>query len=94
MAGKLYSSLADVPISFWRAKFEVKENKLLWRPRPREEFACDRIWRSWNGRFAGKEAGTWTSWHGKPVLTLSVLGLGNNIPADKVKIAFKNRGLA
>lgn len=39
-------------------RYEPETGKLYWKPRAREMFSSDRIWKSWNGEFAGKEAFT------------------------------------
>lgn len=33
-----------------------EDGRLYWRPRPREMFDSMRIWKSWNGRYAGRPA--------------------------------------
>ena len=35
----------------------LEEGKLIFNPRPREQFKSDRLWLSWNRRFSGAEAG-------------------------------------
>ena len=39
--------------------FEVDScnGRIWWRPRGRDEFACYRLWRSFNAQYAGREAG-------------------------------------
>lgn len=37
-------------------RYDPETGKLYWKPRPREMFDSDRIWRGWNTRLAGKEA--------------------------------------
>lgn len=38
--------------------FTYKDGRLYWRDRDRSTFGRQRFWLNWNGRFAGKEAGT------------------------------------
>ena len=38
--------------------YEPETGKLFWRARPLERFSGEVAYRLWNGRFAGKEAGT------------------------------------
>jgi len=37
-------------------QLDPESGKMFWNPRPREAFPNERIWRSWNTRFAGTEA--------------------------------------
>ena len=37
-------------------QYEPETGKLFWRERPRELFDCDRLFKSWNTRYAGQEA--------------------------------------
>jgi hypothetical protein len=37
-------------------RYEPETGKLFWKPRPREMFDSDRIFRSWNTKWAGAEA--------------------------------------
>jgi len=39
-------------------RYEPETGKLYWLERPREFFGSDRLWRSWNTRYAGQEAFT------------------------------------
>lgn len=48
-------------------RYEPDTGLLFWRERPRERFTSDRIWRSWNTTFAGKEAFTATGANGYKV---------------------------
>lgn len=36
--------------------YDSDAGELLWRPRPREMFTRDRLWMTWNTRYAGKRA--------------------------------------
>lgn len=38
--------------------YDPESGGMRWKERPRHHFSCDRGWRTFNSRFAGKEAGT------------------------------------
>lgn len=52
--------MKEVPISLLDELFiyDPVDGRLTWKERPREHFATERVWRTWNTRFAGKEAGS------------------------------------
>lgn len=84
MAGRPNESLRDIPIDFWRARFEVKDKTLVWRAKPLEEFANKGVGRAWNERYAGKPAGTFSNnW-----FFVKLAGVGN-VPVDKLIIALE-----
>jgi len=37
--------------------YDPSAGALVWRERSRERFSSERMWKSWNSRFAGREAG-------------------------------------
>jgi hypothetical protein len=41
-----------------RLDYDPRTGVLLWKPRALRHFANERLWRSWNNRFAGKPAGS------------------------------------
>jgi hypothetical protein len=51
----------DVEIAL---RLDAQTNKVFWRERPLSHFASERAWKSWNARFAGKEALTRIDSHG------------------------------
>jgi hypothetical protein len=55
--GEVNPAAADVPLEYWRTRFEIKDNVVVWRARPRENFPTDGEWRTWNQRYAGKQPG-------------------------------------
>lgn len=42
-------------------EYNPESGRLIWKHRSRKWFASDRIYKSWNGRYAGKDAGTETT---------------------------------
>jgi hypothetical protein len=58
MTGKINPALAEVPLDYWWAKFEIRDKMLVWRTRPREDFVSEPEWRSWNARHVGKAPGS------------------------------------
>ena len=51
------ADLAQVPLEYWRSRFEIRDNAVVWRPKPRETFPTEGEWRAWNERYAGKQPG-------------------------------------
>ena len=43
-------------------EYDPQSGTLIWKPRDRSEFSRDRLWTTWNKRWAGKEAGTIGAW--------------------------------
>ena len=41
-----------------RRLFDYSDGQLLWKSRPREDFANDVSWRAWNDRYPGRAAGS------------------------------------
>jgi hypothetical protein len=51
-------SIKDHPsIEYVRQALRYEDGKLFWKQRPREHFATEGTWKSWNTRYAGTEAG-------------------------------------
>jgi hypothetical protein len=48
---------ADMPLEYWQARFEIRDDMVVWRERPRENFPTEGEWRAWNERYAGKQPG-------------------------------------
>lgn len=48
------------PVDLVRQLFRYEDGKLFWLARERSLFASDNAYRTWNTRFAGKEAGSWS----------------------------------
>ncbi len=44
-------------VDYVKSLFRYKDGKLFWQERPRKHFPTYMSWKTWNGRFSGKEAG-------------------------------------
>jgi hypothetical protein len=78
---------ADLPLEYWRSKFEIKGGMVVWRPRPRENFRTEGEWRVWNKRFAGKEPGSARLRRGRTVV---VSDFGRiDVPVENIRIALE-----
>jgi len=56
--------LPDAEILRQFLRYEPDTGKLFWLERGREHFTSERIWKSWNGKNAGKEAFTYVDDYG------------------------------
>jgi hypothetical protein len=45
------------PIELVFQCFDYRDGELFWKNRPREHFIDDRVWKIWNTKYAGEEAG-------------------------------------
>lgn len=50
----------NIDLDYLRSRLDYcpETGSLTWLPAPRELFQCDRIFKSWNSRYSGKQAGT------------------------------------
>ncbi len=69
-------SLKDcLSVNYVKSLFRYEDGRLYWLPRPLEHFPSERIWRGWNTKWAGKEAGAGSS--GDPEAPRWLVGINN-----------------